>query len=51
LKEDEKDYRENGSAALGPTYFREAAVVLGQSFDIARATEFPKNRDKEQEPA
>jgi hypothetical protein len=40
------DYRENGNATLGPKYFREAAVVLGQAFDIAIATENLKNKDK-----
>jgi len=46
LKEDMADYRENGNATLGPKYFQEAAVVLGQAFDIAIATENLKNRDK-----
>ena len=46
LNEDIKDYRENGNATLGPKYFREAAVVLGQAFDIAIATENLKNKDK-----
>jgi hypothetical protein len=46
LNEDLKDYRENGNATLGPKYFREAAVVLGQAFDIAIATENLKNKDK-----
>jgi hypothetical protein len=46
LNEDITDYRENGNATLGPKYFREAAVVLGQAFDIAIATENLKNKDK-----
>ena len=46
LSADLTDYRENGNAALGPKYFREAAVVLGQAFDIAIATENLKNKDK-----
>ena len=46
LSADLTDYRENGNSALGPKYFREAAVVLGQAFDIAIATENLKNKDK-----
>lgn len=46
LKEDITDYRENGNVTLGPKYFREAAVVLGQAFDIAITTENLKNKDK-----
>jgi len=46
LNEDIKDYRENGNATLGPKYFREAAVVLGQAFDKAIETENLKNKDK-----
>lgn len=46
LNEDIADYRDNGNGKLGPKYFREAAVVLGQAFDIAIATENLKNRDK-----
>src|SRR3990172_7112537 len=46
LSADMADYRENGNATLGPKYFREAAVVLGQAFDIAIATENLKNKDK-----
>ena len=46
LNEDIADYRENGNGILGPKYFREAAVVLGQAFDIAISTENLKNRDK-----
>ena len=41
--DDVKDYRENGPATLGPKFFREAAVVLGQAFDVAIATENLKN--------
>ena len=46
LNGDIADYRENGNATLGQKYFREAAVVLGQAFDIAIATENLKNKDK-----
>jgi len=46
LNDDIADYRENGNATLGPKYFREAAVVLGQAFDIAITTENLKNKDK-----
>ncbi len=46
LNGDITDYRENGNATLGPKYFREAAVVLGQAFDIVIATENLKNKDK-----
>ncbi len=46
LNGDIADYRENGNATLGPKYFREAAVVLGQAFDIVIATENLKNKDK-----
>ena len=43
---DVKEYRENGPKSLGNKYFQEAAVVLGQAFDIAIATENEKNKDK-----
>ncbi len=43
---DVKDYRENGPKSLGKKYYREAAVVLGQAFDIAISTENLKNKDK-----
>lgn len=46
LNGDIADYRENGNATLGPKYFSEAAVVLGQAFDIVIATENLKNKDK-----
>ena len=46
LNADITDYRENGNATLGPKYFSEAAVVLGQAFDIVIATENLKNKDK-----
>lgn len=46
FEEDITTYRENGPGGLGKNYFREAAVVLGQAFDIAIATENEKNRDK-----
>ncbi len=44
--EDVGAYRENGPGDLGKRYFQEAAVVLGQAFDIAIATENEKNKDK-----
>ena len=47
LTEDVADYREHGPGGLGRKYFSEAAVVLGQAFDIAIATENAKNRDKQ----
>jgi hypothetical protein len=40
------EYKQHGPKALGPKYFREAALVLGQAFDIAIATENSKNKDK-----
>lgn len=46
FNEDITEYRENGPKSLGDKYFREAAVVLGQAFDIAIATENEKNKDK-----
>jgi alpha-galactosidase/6-phospho-beta-glucosidase family protein len=46
LNADVADYQEYKSAKLGPKYFSEAAVVLGQAFDIAIATENLKNKDK-----
>jgi hypothetical protein len=44
--EDVEDYKNEGPGTLGPKYFREAAIVLGQAFDIAIATENSKNKDK-----
>lgn len=43
---DVKEYRESGPGSLGTKFFREAATVLGQAFDIAIATENLKNKDK-----
>lgn len=40
------EYKENGPGKLGKKYFQEAAVVLGQAFDIVIATENLKNKDK-----
>ena len=40
------EYKENGPGKLGPKYFQEAAIVLGQAFDIVIATENIKNKDK-----
>jgi len=34
FNEDVADYRADGPGALGPKYFQEAAVVLGQAFNI-----------------
>jgi hypothetical protein len=44
--DDVKDYKDGGPVALGPKYFQEASVVLGQAFDIAISTENLKNKDK-----
>ncbi len=44
--DDVKEYKEHGPGSLGPKYFQEASVVLGQAFDIAIATENLKNKDK-----
>ena len=41
-----KEYQEEGPGTLGPKYFKEAATVLGQAFDIVIATENEKNQDK-----
>jgi alpha-galactosidase/6-phospho-beta-glucosidase family protein len=46
LNADVADYQENKAAKLGPKYFHQAAVVLGQAFDIAIATENLKNKDR-----
>ena len=42
--QDVGDYR--SGAKLGSKFFREAAVALGQAFDIAISTENLKNKDK-----
>ena len=47
LSADVADYRKHGPGGLGRKYFSEAAVVLGQAFDIVIATENAKNRDKQ----
>lgn len=46
--DDVKEYKgkESGHETLGPKYFKEASVVLGQAFDIAISTENLKNKDK-----
>ncbi|MBU1639696.1 MAG: hypothetical protein KKG53_04355 [Proteobacteria bacterium] len=44
--DDVKEYKDNGPGDLGPKYFQEAAIVLGQAFDIAISTENLKNKDK-----
>lgn len=46
FKDDIKEYQENGPGVLGRKYFQQAAVVLGQAFDIVIATENLKNKDK-----
>ncbi len=45
--DDVAEYKEDGLRKLGPKYFSEAAVALGQAFDIAIATENLKNKDKQ----
>ena len=40
------EYRETRPGELGRKYFQEAAIVIGQAFDIAIATEYAKNTDK-----
>ena len=44
--EDVAEYKEHGPGKFGPKYFSEAAVTLGQAFDIAITTENSKNKDK-----
>ena len=44
--DDVKEYKDNGPGALGPKYFQQASVALGQAFDIAISTENLKNKDK-----
>ena len=46
FNDDIEKYREKVPEILGNKYFQEAAVVLGQAFDIAIATENEKNKDK-----
>jgi len=46
LNADVAEYREKGRAKLGPKYFSEAALVLGQAFDIAIASENLKNKER-----
>jgi hypothetical protein len=42
------DYRsKDPKGTLGPKFFREAAILLGQAFDIAISTENLKNKDKQ----
>jgi hypothetical protein len=45
--DDVNDYTESGPGGLGPKYFQEAAITLGQAFDIAISTENLKNKDKQ----
>lgn len=44
--DDVKDYKESQPGELGKKYFQEAAIALGQAFDIAISTENLKNKDK-----
>lgn len=44
FEQDVSDYR--SGVKLGSKFFREAATVLGQAFDIAISTENLKNKDK-----
>lgn len=44
--DDVETYKENPQEELGKKYFQEAAIVLGQAFDIAISTENQKNKDK-----
>jgi len=45
---DIEDYRsKDPKGALGRKFFREAATMLGQAFDIAISTENLKNKDKQ----
>jgi hypothetical protein len=46
FKDDVNEYRESKPGELGRKYFSQAAVVLGQAFDIAISTENLKNKDK-----
>lgn len=46
FQDDVQDYQDSGPGMLGKKFFREAAVVLGQAFDIAIKTENLKNKDK-----
>jgi hypothetical protein len=46
FEDDIKEYRGNMPGELGEKYFNQAAIVLGQAFDIAISTENLKNKDK-----
>lgn len=46
FNEDVNEYQKDGPGHLGKKYFSEAAIVLGQAFDIAISTENVKNKDK-----
>ena len=46
---DVQDYQQNGPGALGKKYFQQAAVLMGQAFDIVIATESLKNPNQRQE--
>jgi hypothetical protein len=46
FNEDVTDFQDSGPGGLGPKFFQEASVVLGQAFDIAIETENLKNKDK-----
>ena len=47
FESDIDDYRKDPNRTLGPKFFREAAITLGQAFDIAISTENLKNKDKQ----
>ena len=48
FESDIDDYRsKDAKATLGRKFFREAAIALGQAFDIAISTENLKNKDKQ----
>jgi len=46
LEESFAEYGESAPGELGEQYFRQAAGLLGQAFDIVIATENEKNEDK-----
>lgn len=45
FSEDVNDYKSSKPGSMGKKYFQEAAVELGQAFDIAISTENLKNKD------
>jgi hypothetical protein len=44
FSEDVKDFRDSGPKELGEKYFQQAAIALGQAFDIVISTENLKNK-------